>query len=49
MALEALYKDSKYRSNGVIEEFAKLNKMTTQPSRFGLTTKGRDTGEPTEA
>ena len=27
MALEVLYKDSKYPSHGVIEEFAKLNNL----------------------
>ena len=35
MALEALTKESRYPSQGVIEEFAKLNNLDGEPSRFG--------------
>ena len=47
MALEALYKESKYPSHGVIEEFAKLNNLdgATVKVRFN-NKRQRDNGEP---
>ena len=50
MALEALYKDSKYPLNGVIEEFAKLNNLDWETVKVWFNNKKqRDTVEPTEA
>ena len=34
MALEALYKDNKYPSHGVIEEFAKLNNLDEAIAKY---------------
>ena len=49
MALEALYKDSKYPSHGVIEEFAKLNNLDGATVKVWFNNKRqRDTGEPSE-
>ena len=44
MALEALFKESRYLSQGVIEEFAKLNNLDGQPSRFGSIIKDKRYG-----
>jgi len=50
MALEALYKDSKYPSHGVIEEFATLNNLDGATVKVWFNNKRqRDTGEPSEA
>ena len=47
--LEALYKDSKYSSHGVIEEFAKLNNLDGATVKVWFNNKlQRDTGEPSE-
>ena len=49
MALEALYKDSKYPSHGGIEEFAKLNNLDRATVKVWFNNKRqRDTGEPSE-
>ena len=49
MALEALYKDSKYPSHGVIEEFAKLNNLDGATVKVWFNNKRqRDTGEPSD-
>ena len=49
MTLEALYKDSKYPSHGVIEEFAKLNNLDAATVKVWFNNKRqRDTGEPSE-
>ena len=49
MTLEALYKDSKYPSHGVIEEFAKLNNLDGATVKVWFNNKRqRDTGEPSE-
>ena len=50
MALEALYKDSKYPSHGVIEELAKLKNLDGATVKVWFNNKRqRDTGEPSEA
>ena len=47
--LEAMYKDSKYPSHGVIEEFAKLNNLDAATVKVWFNNKRqRDTGEPSE-
>ena len=47
--LEAMYKDSKYLSHGVIEEFAKLNNLDGATVKVWFNNKRqRDTGEPSE-
>ena len=49
MTLEALYKDSKYPSHRVIEEFAKLNNLDAATVKVWFNNKRqRDTGEPSE-
>ena len=35
LSLEALYKESKYLSQDVLKQFAKLNNLVMEPSRFG--------------
>ena len=49
--LEAMYKDSKYPSHGVIEEFAKLNNLDGRGNRQGVVQHKRQkhTKEPSEA
>ena len=50
MALEALYKESKYPSHGVIEEFANLNNLDGATVKVWFDKKRqRDNGEPSEA
>ena len=50
MALEALYKDSKYLSHGVIEEFVILNNLDGETVKVWFNKKRqRDTREPSEA
>ena len=53
MALEALYKEGRYPSLGVIEEFAKLNNLDGATVKVWFNNKRqRDTGEqnrPSEA
>ena len=49
MALEALYKDSKYPLHGVIEEFAKVNNLDGATVKVWFNNKRqRDSGEPSE-
>ena len=46
MALEALFKESRYPSQGVIEEFAKLNNLDGATVKVWFNNKRqRDTGE----
>ena len=46
MALEALFKESRYPSQGVIEEFAKLNNLDGATVKAWFNNKRqRDTGE----
>ena len=46
MALEALFKESRYLSQGVIEEFAKLNNLDGATVKVWFNNKRqRDTGE----
>ena len=52
MGLEALYKDSKYPSHGVIKEFVILNNLdgpTVKVLIWFNNKRQRDTSEPSEA